>query len=245
MKGIILAGGKGTRLYPITKIIDKNLLPVGRKPMILYNVLKLKQAEINDILVVTGKQSAGLYTELLGSGSEWNVNITLRIQEEAGGIAQALALAEDFIQPNEKFVVILGDNLFEDSLQDPIKQFMLQEKGAMVLLKEAAQDLQSYGVPIMKNNEIIFIEEKPNIPKSPYCVTGIYMYHADVFEVSKHWELSAHGEYEITDVNNAYAAEGTLTFGILEGWWTVAETYEALQKAAVQLSQSELNESYK
>jgi glucose-1-phosphate thymidylyltransferase len=207
--------------------------------MILYSVLKLKEAAINDILVITGKQSASLYTELLGSGSEWNVNITFRIQEEAGGIAQALALAEDFIQPNEKFVVILGDNLFEDSLQEPIKQFMQQEKGAKVLIKEMA-DLQRFGVPILKNNEIIFIEEKPNIPKSPYCVTGIYMYHADVFEVTKRLEPSARNEFEITDVNNVYAAEGTLTYNILEGWWSDVGTHETLQEAGIRLLQNDL-----
>jgi glucose-1-phosphate thymidylyltransferase len=238
MKGIILAGGKGTRLYPITKIINKSLLPVGRKPMILYSVLKLKQAGINDILVVTGKQSAGLYTELLGSGSEWKVNITFRIQDEAGGIAQALALAEDFIESNEKFVVILGDNLFEDSLQEPIKHFMLQEKGAKVLLKDV-RDLQRYGVPIMKNNEIIFIEEKPTVPKSPYCVTGIYMYHADVFKVIKHLKPSARNEYEITDVNNVYASEGTLSFDILEGWWIDVGTHETLNEAGVLMSKND------
>jgi glucose-1-phosphate thymidylyltransferase len=207
--------------------------------MILYSVLKLKEAAINDILVITGKQSANLYAELLGSGSEWNVNITFRIQEEAGGIAQALALAEDFIQPNEKFVVILGDNLFEDSLQEPIKQFMQQEKGAKVLIKEMA-DLQRFGVPILKNNEIIFIEEKPNIPKSPYCVTGIYMYHADVFEVTKRLEPSARNEFEITDVNNVYAAEGTLTYNILEGWWSDVGTHETLQEAGIRFLQNDL-----
>jgi glucose-1-phosphate thymidylyltransferase len=239
LKGVILAGGNGTRLYPITKVINKSLLPVGRKPMIFYSVLKLKQAGIIDILVVTGKQSAGLYTELLGNGSEWNVNITFRIQEEAGGIAQALALAEDFIQPNEKFVVILGDNLFEDSLEGLITQFMLQEKGAKVLLKEM-DGLQRYGVPIMKNNEIIFIEEKPNVPKSTYCVTGIYMYHEDVFEVTKQLVPSARNEYEITDVNNVYAAAGTLTFGILEGWWSDVGTYDSLHEAGIRLSQNDL-----
>jgi glucose-1-phosphate thymidylyltransferase len=207
--------------------------------MILYSLLKLKEVAINDILVVTGQQSAGLYTELLGNGSEWNVNITFRIQKEAGGIAQALALAEDFIQPNDKFVVILGDNLFEDSLQEPIKQFMLQEKGAKVLIKEMV-DLQRFGVPILKNNEIIFIEEKPNVPKSPYCVTGIYMYHADVFEVTKRLEPSARNEFEITDVNNVYAAEGTLTYNILEGWWSDVGTYETLHEADVRFMQNHL-----
>jgi glucose-1-phosphate thymidylyltransferase len=185
-----------------------------------------------------GKQSAGLYTELLGSGSEWNVNITFRIQEEASGIVQALALAEEFIQTNEKFVVILGDNLFDDSLQELIKQFMQQEKGAKVLLKEMV-DLQRFDVPILKNNQIIFIEGKPNMPKSPYCVTGIYMYHADVFEVIKYLEPSVRIEFEITDINNVYAAKGTLTFGILEGWWTEVWTYETLHEASVRLSRND------
>jgi glucose-1-phosphate thymidylyltransferase len=239
LKGVIIAGGEGTRLNPITKFINKNLLLVGRKPMILHNVLKLKQAGIHNILVIIGKQSAGLYMELLGSGSEWDVNITFRIQEEASGIVQALILAEEFIQPNEKFVVILGNNLFDDSLQEPIKQFMQQEKGAKVLLKEMV-DLQRFDVPILKNNQIIFIEGKPNIPKSPYCVTGIYMFHADVFEVTKYLEPSAHNELEITDVNNVYAVKGTLTFGILDGWWTDVGSYENLHEASVRLSRSDL-----
>jgi glucose-1-phosphate thymidylyltransferase len=238
LKGVIIADGEGKHLYPITKIINKNLLLVGRKPMILHNVLKLKQAGIDNILVIMGKQSAGLYIELLGSGSEWNVNITFRIQEEANGSAQALALAEEFIQTNEKFVVILGDNLFDDSLLEPIKQFMQQEKGAKVLLKEMV-DLQRYDVPILKNNQIIFIEGKPNMPKSPYCVTGIYMYHDDVFKVTKYLEPTARNELEITDINNVYAAKGTLTFDFLEGWWTEVGTYETLQEASVRLSRND------
>jgi glucose-1-phosphate thymidylyltransferase len=239
LKGVIIAGGEGARLYPITKIMNKTLLLVGRKPMILHNVLKLKQAGIDNILVIMGKQSAGLYTELLGSGSEWNVNITFRIQEEASGIAQALALAEEFIPSNEKFIVILGDNLFDDSLQEPIKQFIQQEKGAKVLLKEMV-DLQRFDVPILKNNQIIFIEGKPNMPKSPYCVTGIYMYDADVFEVAKYLEPSARSQLEITEVNNVYAAKGTLTFNILEGWWTDVRTYETLHEASIRLSRNDL-----
>ena len=204
--------------------------------MILHSVMKLKEAAVEDILVVIGKQSAGLYSELLGSGKEWNVNLTFRIQEEAGGIAQALLAAEGFIQPHEKFIVILGDNLFENSLHEAMKQFMLQEQGARVLLKEAA-DLRRYGVPIIRNNEIIFIEEKPSRPKSPYCVTGIYMYHGDVFSIAKQLNPSFRGELEISDVNNVYAAAGTLNYSILDGWWTDAGTHEAIEAAAIRLSQ--------
>jgi glucose-1-phosphate thymidylyltransferase len=242
LKGIILAVGTVTPLYPLTQKISKHLQSVGRLPMIVFSVLKLKQASIHDIVVVTGIQSAGLYSELLGNGKEWGVNITTRIQEEESGMVHALTLAEDFIEPYEKFVVLSGDNVFEDSLEHPVQQFILQEKGAKVLLKEV-ENPQRYGVPILKNNEIIFIEDKPSRPKSPYCITGIYMYHADVFEVSKRLETSAYNVLEITDLNNFYAVEGTLTLNVLEGWWTEVRTQEVFEELAVRLSK-DLSHNY-
>lgn len=234
MKGVILAGGTGTRLWPLTKILNKHLIPVGKYPMIYYAVDKMLSAGIKDILIVTGKQSAGLFTDLLGSGKDWGVKITYKIQEEAGGIAQALMTAEDFVQPQEKFIVLLGDNLFDESLVKLVNDFGKQEKGAKVFLKQVA-DPRRYGVPIIDENKIIQIEEKPADPKSSFSVTGIYMYHGSVFEVIKRIKPSARGELEITDVNNVYASEGTLTFSIMNGWWIDAGTFESLHEANVML----------
>lgn len=234
MKGVILAGGTGTRLRPLTKFLNKHLLPVGRYPMIYYAVEKLRSAGIEDILIVTGKQSAGLFCDLFGSGKEWGVRITYKMQEEAGGIAQALATAENFILPHEKFVVHLGDNLFDEPLIHFVKDFNNQEKGAKVLLKKV-DDPRRYGVPEMEGNKIKQIEEKPSDPKSPYTVTGIYMYDGSVFEVIRRIKPSGRGELEITDVNNVYASEGTLTFNILTGWWIDAGTFESLHEANIHL----------
>lgn len=234
MKGVILAGGTGTRLRPLTKMINKHLIPVGKYPMIYYAIEKMRRAGIEDILIVTGKQSAGLFTDLLGSGKEWGVSITYKIQEEAGGIAQALMTAEHFVQPHEKFVVLLGDNLFDESLVKLVKDFTNQEKGAKVFLKQVA-DPRRYGVPIIEEDRIIQIEEKPTNPKSFFSVTGIYMYHGSVFEVIKRIKPSGRGELEITDVNNVYASEGTLTFNIMNGWWIDAGTFESLHEANMRL----------
>jgi glucose-1-phosphate thymidylyltransferase len=234
VKGVILAGGTGTRLYPMTKFINKHLLPVGKNPMIHYAVQKLKQAGIEDILLIIGKHSAGLYTDYLGSGKQWDVRLTYRIQEEAGGIAQALSLAEGFIPEYEKFVVLLGDNLFEDSLKPYAEQFERQRQGAMVMLKEV-EDPRRYGVPILHRNSILAIEEKPSNPQSQYCVTGIYLYDSRVFELIRRIRPSQRGELEITDVNNLYAAEGNLTFNILGGWWTDAGTFDSLHEAGMRL----------
>ena len=234
VKGVILAGGSGTRLRPLTKLMNKHLLPVGKYPMILYGIKKLMKAGIEDILIIMGKQSAGLYTEFLGSGREWGVRITYKIQEEAGGIAQALALADGFIHKHEKFVTLLGDNLFSDSLASYVKQYEQQEQGAMVLLKKV-DDPRRYGVPVLDGEKIIRIEEKPSVPPSDYCVTGIYMYDAGVFDIIKQIQPSERGEMEITDVNNVYAADGRLSYSILHGWWTDAGTFASLNEAAQQL----------
>lgn len=231
MKGVILAGGKGTRLSPITKVVNKHLLPVGKHPMIEYSIIKLKEAGVRDILLVTGSQSAGLFFDYLRGGDEWGVRITYRLQDEAGGIAQALGLAEDFILPGEKFIVLLGDNLFEESLRPHAEAFTLQEKGARVLIKEVA-DPSRYGVPIIQSGRILHIEEKPKTPPSSYSVTGIYMYDSAVFQVIASIEPSGRGEFEITDVNNVYAAENLLTYGELSGWWIDAGTFESLHRAS-------------
>lgn len=238
MKGVILAGGSGTRLYPLTKVINKHLLPVGKHPMIMHSIGKLKQAGIEDILLVTGSSSAGLYAKLLGSGKEWGVRMSYKVQDEAGGIAEALAMAEGFVRKGEKFVALLGDNLFEDTLSPYLQAFSKQESGAKVLLKEV-EDPRRYGVPVFNGESIVSIEEKPEHPRSCYCVTGIYMYDASVFEVIRTVKPSARGELEVTDVNNVYARRGELTYNILLGWWIDAGTFASLREAGMHLSGEE------
>lgn len=239
MKGIILAGGTGSRLFPLTHMLNKHLLPVGKYPMIYYAIKKLVQAGISDILIIMGKQSAGMYADFLGSGEPWGAQLTYKIQEKAGGIAQALGLAEGFIHGGEKFVVLLGDNLFEDALSPFIAEYRQQSEGAKVLLKKV-KDPRRYGVPTIKDNNITEIEEKPDHPKSNYCVTGIYMYDSNVFDYIKQSVPSERGELEITDINNRYAAKGQLTFNILSGWWTDAGTFESLYAANDRLMNKEL-----
>lgn len=234
MKGVILAGGTGTRLKPLTTYINKHLLPVGRYPMIYYAVEKLREAGITDILLVMGQHSAGLYTRFLGSGREWGVKLTYKIQEEAGGIAQALACAEGFAAGGERLVVLLGDNLFADPLLPYVRSFEAQPEGAKVLLKRV-DDPRRYGVPVLEQGRIARIVEKPEHPPSPYSVTGIYFYDGRVFEVIRGIRPSERGELEITDVNNVYASRGQLTYDVLPGWWTDAGTFESLQEAGRRL----------
>jgi len=229
LKGIILAGGTGSRLYPLTKVTNKHLLPVGRYPMIFHAIAKLKEAAIYDILIVTGKDHMGDVVNLLGSGREFGVSFTYKVQDEAGGIAQALGLAEQFVG-NDRMVVILGDNVFEDSIVPYVENFRKQEKGAKILIHQVP-DPSRFGVPELQGDRIISIEEKPANPKSQYAVTGIYMYDADVFGIIKTLKPSARGELEITDVNNAYIKTGNLTYDILQGWWTDAGTHESLIRA--------------
>ena len=229
VKGIVLAGGTGTRLYPLTKVTNKHLLPVGDCPMIYHPIFKLQSAGIDDILIVTGKEHMGDVVNLLGSGYEFRVNFTYKVQDQAGGIAQALGLGEHFVG-NDSCVVLLGDNIFEDDISDYVDNFVQQGKGAKILIKEVP-DPQRYGVAELQGNKIISIEEKPKDPKSNYCVTGIYMYDAKVFEIIKTLKPSGRGELEITDVNNAYINDNSLTFDILKGWWTDAGTFESLLRA--------------
>jgi len=229
MKGIILAGGTGTRLYPLTKVTNKHLLPVGKYPMIFYSVYKLKQAGILDILIVTGKDHMGDVVNLLGSGREMGVTFTYKVQDEAGGIAQALDLAEHFVG-DDQMIVILGDNVFEDDIASFVENFRTQKQGAKLLLQQV-HDPQRYGVAELDGERIVSIEEKPKVPKSDYAVTGIYMFDSNVFDIVKTLKPSARGELEITDVNNAYIQRGELSFDILNGWWTDAGTHASLAKA--------------
>ncbi|MFD2702927.1 sugar phosphate nucleotidyltransferase [Paenibacillus shunpengii] len=238
MKGIILAGGTGTRLRPLTQLLNKHLLPVGKYPMIVYGIETLRKAGITDIMLIISKQSAGLYIDFLGSGAGYGVNLTYRIQEESGGIAEALDLAKGFILPQEKFGVLLGDNLFADDLAPFVTAFKRQKPGtARVLLKEV-DDPRRYGVPAFdaEHSELIsYIEEKPEHPETNYSVTGFYLFDADVFNIISGISPSARGELEITDVNNAYARAKSLEYDILSGYWSDAGTFESLQDAAIQM----------
>lgn len=226
MKGIILAGGTGSRLYPLTKVTNKHLLPVGHYPMIFHPVAKLKEAGITEILVVTGKEHMGDVVSLLGSGTDLGLEFTFKVQDQAGGIAQALGLAEHFVG-SDLCAVILGDNIFADSIKPFADKFQKQGRGAQILVKEVP-DPQRYGVAEVKDGRIIGIEEKPPKPKSSYCVTGIYFYDPDVFDMIKNLKPSGRGELEITDVNNSYIARRELRYDTLSSWWTDAGTFESL-----------------
>lgn len=230
MKGIVLAGGTGSRLFPLTKITNKHLLPIYEKPMIYYPIETLVEAGIDDLLVVTGGRNAGDFLRLLGNGKEFGLkHINYAYQEGEGGIAEALALAEHFAE-NGQICVVLGDNIIEGSIAEAVKDFKQQRRGAKVLLKQVP-DADRFGVAEINGNHIVAIEEKPAKPKSNYAVTGIYMYDETVFDKTRTLKPSARGELEITDVNNAYINEGTMTFNYLEGWWTDAGTFDSLLRA--------------
>jgi len=229
LKGVILAGGTGSRLHPLTKVTNKHLLAVGRKPMIYYPIEKLVNAGIDEILVVTGVEHMGDVVNLLGSGKDFGCRFTYKVQDEAGGIAEALGLAEDFSH-GQPLLVILGDNIFQAQLKEYADKFTAQKTGARVLLKQVQQP-QRFGVAQIHNNKVINIEEKPSKPKSNYIITGIYFYDAGVFDIIKTLKPSGRGELEITDVNNAYIAKGQLEYDILDGWWTDAGTFESLERA--------------
>lgn len=230
MKGIVLAGGLGTRLSPLTKITNKHLLPVYNRPMIYFPIQILVDAGIKDILIVTGGNNAGDFLRLLGNGREFGLkHLNYTYQEGEGGIAEALGLAEYFAE-EEKIVVILGDNLIQHGITKSVETFRCQKRGARILLKEVPEP-QRFGVAEIRGDRIVGIEEKPKVPKSKFAVTGIYMYDEQVFDIIKTLKPSDRGELEITDVNNAYIAQGTMTFEILDGWWTDAGTFESLYHA--------------
>lgn len=227
MKGIILAGGTGSRLYPLTKFTNKHLLPVGDKPMIYYPIEKLTGAGIEEILIVTGTEHMGDVVNLLGSGKDFGCRFTYKVQDEAGGIAQALGLAENFAG-GDTMTVVLGDNIFETSLEKAVSNY--PGSGAQILIKEVP-DPGRFGVAELDGDRIAGIEEKPDHPKSSYAVTGIYMYDSGVFEVINTLKPSGRGELEITDVNNHYIRQGAMKFSIMEGWWTDAGTPESYRHA--------------
>ncbi len=230
MRGVVLAGGLGTRLYPLTKVTNKHLLPVYNKPMIFYPIETLTNAGITEILVVTGGNNAGDFLRLLGNGKEFGLKrIHYAYQEGEGGIAEALGLAEAFAE-GEPVCVVLGDNIIEKNIIDAAGEYESCGSGARILLKEVS-DPQRFGVATFEGDRVIGIEEKPVQPKSRYAVTGIYMYDSRVFDMIKGLKPSGRGELEITDVNNAYIEKGAMRWSILDGWWTDAGTIESLLRA--------------
>ena len=230
LKGVVLAGGLGKRLRPLTKITNKHLLPIFHQPMIYFPIQTLVEAGIRDILVVTGGNHAGEFLRLLGNGHIFGLkHIDYTYQEGEGGIAEALGLAEDFAE-GKKIVVILGDNIIEKSIKAYVEKFRAQKEGARLLIKEV-EDPERFGVVELKGQRIVSIKEKPQEPKTNFVVTGIYMYDARVFDIVRTLKPSARNELEITDVNNAYLAQGQLYYDILDGWWTDAGTFESLLRA--------------
>jgi len=238
MKGIVLAGGLGSRLFPLTKITNKHLLPVYDKPMIYYPIMTLVDAGITEIMVVTGGPHAGGFLRLLGNGTEFGLKgINYAYQEKEGGIAEALGLAEYFAD-NDKCVVILGDNIVEKSIKSEVEKFGAQKEGARIMIKES-QNPERFGVVEFEGKKIKRIVEKPKNPSTNYIVTGVYMYDAQVFDFIKGLDPSDRGELEITDVNNMYIEKGQLEYSTLDGWWTDAGTFRSLRRASNLVAEKE------
>jgi glucose-1-phosphate thymidylyltransferase len=237
MKGVILAGGTGSRMYPLTKVTNKHLLPVYDRPMIFYPLQTLVNAGIREIMIVSGRGHAGHFLELLGSGMEFGVQLTYEIQEKAGGIAEALGLAESWVD-EDPVAVILGDNIFQDSILPDATSF---RQGARIFLKEVP-DAQRFGVAEIDGYRVISIEEKPEMPKSRYAVTGLYLYDSEVFSIIRTLKPSGRGELEITDVNNAYIKQGGMQFSLLKGFWSDAGTFDSLLRASLLVQQQRLQE---
>lgn len=233
MKGVILAGGNATRLRPLTWVTNKHLLPIYNKPMIFYPLEAMARAGLKDVLIITGPNHSGAFINLLRSGKEFGLNLSYEIQEEAGGIAQAINLAADF-SDNGKILVILGDNIFVQSLKKDVEEFEDLAKGAVVYGKNMATKSKQYGVIDVKDGKVISIEEKPTKPKSQIGQTGIYMYDGRVFDFIKKQSPSKRGELEVTDLNNMYVNEGAMQCKILTGWWVDAGTsFDELLKANI------------
>jgi len=229
LRGVVLAGGTGSRLRPLTKVTNKHLLPVGPKPMIYYPIEKLLGVGIEEILIVTGVEHMGSVVGSLGSGREFGCRFTYKVQDEAGGIAQALGLAENFAN-GQPLAVILGDNIFQSNLKQHAERFLSQGSGARLLLKEVT-DPERFGVAEIRDGKVVGVEEKPKSPKSNYAITGIYFYDGEVFDIIRKLKPSGRGELEITDVNNWYIQKRRLSYDFLEGWWTDAGTFESLVRA--------------
>jgi glucose-1-phosphate thymidylyltransferase len=231
VKGVVLAGGLGMRLRPLTSVTNKHLLPVYDQPMIYYPIQTLVNAGVTDILIVTGGNSAGDFLKLLGNGRAFGLkHLNYTYQEGEGGIAEALSLAEHF-SAGEPVCIVLGDNIIEGNIRTAVRSFRQQRSGAKILLKKVS-DPQRFGVPELSGSRVLRIEEKPQVPKSEYAVIGVYMYDAEVFDIIRTLKPSERGELEITDVNNAYIERGSMTWDELEGWWSDAGTFESLLHAS-------------
>ena len=240
MKGVVLAGGTGSRLSPLTRVTNKHLLPIYDKPMVYYPIQALVNAGIEEILLVTGGNSAGDFLRLLGNGSDFGLkHLNYTYQDGNGGIAEALGLAEYFAA-GQKICVVLGDNIIENNICRAVENFRKEGDGAKILLK-VVEDAQRFGVAEVRDNRVVNIEEKPKAPKSNYAVTGIYLFDATVFQKIKRLSPSGRGELEITDVNNFYIKEGNLTYEMLDGWWTDAGTFESLLRANNLVAQTGAN----
>lgn len=240
MKGIVLAGGLGTRMSPLTKITNKHLLPIYDKPMIYYPIRTLVNAGIDEILLVTGGNNAGDFLRLIGNGKEFGLkHINYTYQEGEGGIAAALSLAE-FFADNDRIVIVLGDNIIEKNIRSAVDAFRKQERGAKIMLKEVP-DPERFGVPAFEDERIVRIDEKPKKPASEYAVIGIYMYDNSVFDVIRTLKPSDRGELEITDVNNHYIKEGVMTWDVIDGWWTDAGTFDSLRYASNMVAETGAN----
>jgi glucose-1-phosphate thymidylyltransferase len=240
MKGVVLAGGTGSRLNPLTRVTNKHLLPVYDKPMVYYPIQTLVNAGIKEILLVTGGKNAGDFLRLLGNGRDFGLkHLNYSYQEGEGGIAEALGLAEEFAD-GHPICVVLGDNIIETNICRAVETFRQQRRGAKILLKEVP-DAERFGVAEIRGDYVVGIEEKPRLPKSNFAVIGVYLYDTTVFEKIKRLKPSGRGELEITDVNNFYVQEATLTYETLEGWWTDAGTFESLLRANNLVAQSGAN----
>lgn len=232
MKGIVLAGGLGSRLFPLTKVTNKHLLPIYNRPMIYYPIKTLVEAGIQEILVVTGGNNAGEFLRLLGNGKEFGLkHLDYTYQEGEGGIAAALSLAEYFAD-DDPVCVILGDNVYEQTFAKSVTDFHTRGHGAKIHLKKV-ENAQRFGVPVIEGDRIVKIEEKPKNPQSEYAVTGLYMYDSSVFQIIKTLKPSGRGELEITDVNNAYIAKNDMTYEVIEGWWSDAGTFDSLLRTNI------------
>lgn len=242
MKGVVLAGGTGSRLYPLTRVTNKHLLPIYDRPMIYYPLQILVDAGIDDILIVTGGSSAGDFLRLLRNGKDFGLHqLNFAYQEGESGIADALRLAEHFAR-EQRICVVLGDNIIEGDIRQAAQEFEKQERGARILLKQVP-DPERFGVPVFEDGKIVRIEEKPKVAASPYAVTGIYFYDWTVFDRIRDLKPSGRKEYEITDVNNSYLKDGQLAYDILEGWWTDAGTFESLWRASNMVREKVLSEA--
>jgi glucose-1-phosphate thymidylyltransferase len=240
MKGVVLAGGAGSRLNPLTRVTNKHLLPIYDKPMVYYPIQSLVNAGVQEILLVSGGRNSGDFLRLLGNGREFGLkHLHYTYQEGEGGIADALSLAEDFAN-GESICVILGDNIIETNICNAVRNFEKQKEGAKILLKEVT-DAQRFGVAEVLGNQVVGIEEKPQYPKSNYAVIGVYLYDHTVFKKIHRLKPSGRGELEITDVNNFYIEEGKLTYEVLDGWWTDAGTFESLLRANMLVAETGAN----